>query len=209
MPKTWNDIFVEASQPHWDAMLRFARSMTHSDHDAEDVLQTSLLKALRAFPAFALNKLQSENQTQSTAPSDTPPENLLSSQISANAYFRNWLMKIIKNTWLDASPISRRLVLDADGSIVNHFPAPPIERVAPLGAIAQTIADEEKEFWEAALDDQWTENLKTLNERQKSAVFLAANDYSYKEISEILNVPIGTVMSSLSRGLQKLRKFSF
>lgn len=209
MSKTWNDIFVEASQPHWDAMLRFARSMSHSDNDADDVLQTSLLKALRAFPDFIAKKLQIENSAQADANLQQPPSNLKPDQVSENAHFRNWLMKIVKNTWLDAAPIARRLVLDSDGSILNHFSAMPAQNSATIGTKNQTMAQEEQEFWNEALDDQWTENLKTLNDRQKSAVFLVANDYSYKEISEILDIPIGTVMSTLSRGLQKLRKCSF
>jgi RNA polymerase sigma factor (sigma-70 family) len=208
MSSTWNDIFVEASQPHWNAMLKFARSMCRSEIDAEDILQTSLLKALKAFPGFAV-KLSNPMEPTPLDLHAAPPENILASKFSENAHFRNWLMKIVKNTWLDVAPLTRRLVLDSDGSITNHTAAPPIDPSHSPGSNTQNLTQEERAFWNAALDDQWVERLKTLNERQKSAIFLAANEYSYKEIADILDIPIGTVMSTLSRSLQKLRKSAF
>jgi RNA polymerase sigma factor (sigma-70 family) len=208
MSSTWNDIFVEASQPHWNAMLKFARSMCRSEIDAEDILQTSLLKALKAFPNFA-SKLSNPSEPPPQDAHTAPSRNILANEVSENAHFRNWLMKIVKNTWLDFAPLTHRLVLDSDGSITNHTPAPPIDPSHIPGSTKEDLTQEERAFWNAALDDQWVEKLKTLNERQKSAVFLAANDYSYKEIADILDIPIGTVMSTLSRSLQKLRKSSF
>lgn len=51
------------------------------------------------------------------------------------------------------------------------------------------------------------ELLDTLNEEEKSVVLLKFyNDYTFKEISELLHIPLGTAKSVLYRALGKLRK---
>ena len=55
-----------------------------------------------------------------------------------------------------------------------------------------------------------TEALEKLNPNFRNVVKLAILDgYSYKEISEILNMEMGTVMSSLHRGKKKLRELLY
>lgn len=49
--------------------------------------------------------------------------------------------------------------------------------------------------------------LKQLDKDQRIVVYLSdINEYSYKEISELLDIPLGTVMSRLHRARQTLRK---
>ncbi len=49
--------------------------------------------------------------------------------------------------------------------------------------------------------------LKQLEPEQRVVAYLAdVNEYSYKEIAELLEVPLGTVMSRLHRARQTLRK---
>jgi len=48
--------------------------------------------------------------------------------------------------------------------------------------------------------------LQTLPEEQRSVVLLVSvEDLSYAEVAEVLKIPIGTVMSRLSRGRERLR----
>ena len=205
MSKQWNDLFIEATKPHWDAMLRFAHSLAPSHMEAEDIHQSALLKALKAFPNFVQEKSKLALPNQS---SHEPPPELSGVALSQNAHLRNWLMKIVKNTWLDSMPMYRRLVLDNDGNILGNVSVDPIEFGELESGKKQLLSEEERQFWESALDDEWLTKINTLNSRQKSALFLAAHDYTYKEISEILDIPTGTVMSTLSRTIQKLKKTS-
>jgi DNA-directed RNA polymerase specialized sigma24 family protein len=57
-----------------------------------------------------------------------------------------------------------------------------------------------------AMDDGWKLKLQDLTSRQRSVLFLSAEGYAYKEIATVLAVPVGTVMSNLSRALQKLKR---
>jgi len=91
----------------------------------------------------------------------------------------------------------------------------------------RTISDEEVEDWylyskmadeglepsaetsviESLPDEDVQEALQSLPEQFRAAVLLAdVEGFSYKEIAEITEVPIGTVMSRLHRGRRALQK---
>lgn len=70
-----------------------------------------------------------------------------------------------------------------------------IESVASVPTVEQHLTDEEVL---AALD--------RLPAQYREVILLAdVEEFSYKEVSEVLQVPIGTVMSRLSRGRKQLR----
>jgi RNA polymerase sigma-70 factor (ECF subfamily) len=54
------------------------------------------------------------------------------------------------------------------------------------------------------------ETLRALNklpeEQQKVLVLIAIDDLSYAEVAQVLGIPLGTVMSRLSRGRERLRR---
>jgi RNA polymerase sigma-70 factor (ECF subfamily) len=65
----------------------------------------------------------------------------------------------------------------------------------------------EAEVIESLPDEEVQEALASLPEQFRLAVLLAdVEGFSYKEIAEILDVPIGTVMSRLHRGRRALEK---
>ena len=60
---------------------------------------------------------------------------------------------------------------------------------------------------DAIPDETVKEALEALPEQFRMAVLLAdVEGFSYKEIAEIMDVPIGTVMSRLHRGRKQLQK---
>lgn len=70
-----------------------------------------------------------------------------------------------------------------------------------------TEQDIPQDFFSKFLDTEIQEALDSLHEEFKEVVVLSdLEDFSYKEISEILNCPIGTVRSRLSRGREILFK---
>lgn len=56
-------------------------------------------------------------------------------------------------------------------------------------------------------DSRVVKAMRGLKEEYRNAVYLAdVEEFSYKEIAEILDIPVGTVMSRLSRGRARLRE---
>ena len=73
---------------------------------------------------------------------------------------------------------------------------------AASGSLAP--ADGAANIWEG-MDEEVVKAMESLPEEYRSVMLLwAVDDLSYKEISQVVDVPIGTVMSRLHRGRQKL-----
>ncbi|MCB1003416.1 MAG: sigma-70 family RNA polymerase sigma factor, partial [Acidimicrobiales bacterium] len=75
---------------------------------------------------------------------------------------------------------------------------------------AETGRSAEDELLDHVTDTQVKEAIESLPEQFRVAVLLAdVEGFSYKEIAEILDIPIGTVMSRLHRGRKGLQKRLF
>jgi RNA polymerase sigma factor (sigma-70 family) len=202
----WKEAFARLSEPHWDALLRFAVSLCHSQERGEDLVQTALLRGVRFFRKFC------EKNFGVVDPEELP---LVFQDAARARHLKNWLYKILKNVYLDDQASLNKWTFDSDEEAWDRradesgrFAMPfehesDFERESP--ADPKAIAQQEKEFFHVAADDALKKELDTLSDRQRSVLYLIAEDYSYKEVASILNIPIGTVMSTLSRGLSKLR----
>lgn len=194
----WNAQFVSHSKKHWGAMYRFSYSLCNNKVRAEDIHQTSLLKSLKAFQKFIFNYNSKINSNEDV-------DALFQSQ-DIQYHFKNWLFRIVKNTYIDDREVSRKWKFDSSEETLNSLcdDQPPVTQ-SDFSNNLDNLKKSEKEFYKLALDDNWKKRLDLLNDRQRSILFLAAEDYSYKDISAILGIPIGTVMSTLSRTIQKLK----
>ncbi len=197
----WNSHFVSHSKKHWEAMLRFCFSLCNDKIKAEDIHQTSLLKSLKAFQKFVLN------YNSQIISSDDIDSLFLSNDVQN--HFKNWLYRIVKNTYIDDKEVNKKWKLDSSQETLDSLQTDYFD---PLQSNSlknfNDIKKEERDFYNLALDDKWKKRFSILNDRQRSIIFLAAEDYSYKDISAILGIPMGTVMSTLSRTLQKLKSNS-
>lgn len=205
-PTTWNQLFVEHSEQAWDSLFRFSLSLCKDENEAEDLVQQTLLKGLQALPAFFKNNY--------SADSIEDAQRCIERQGTAElrAHVLNWLLKICRNVFLDSRSRAQRKYnhfslddwLEEDNQDAsNHSPTTIHPQHTPT---EDNLNDAENAFFRDALDDDWKERFEQLNARQRSVVYLAAEDYSYKEIAQLLEIPIGTVMSTLSRALAKLKK---
>ena len=67
-------------------------------------------------------------------------------------------------------------------------------------------ADPEQEFLDGIVSSEVKEALAALPEKFRTTVLLDVEGFSYKEIAEMVGVPIGTVMSRLHRGRRFLQR---
>src|SRR5205814_3057022 len=70
-------------------------------------------------------------------------------------------------------------------------------------------SDPEKEFLDGIVSSEVKEALAALPEKFRTTVLLDVEGFSYKEIAEMVGVPIGTVMSRLHRGRKFLQQRLF
>jgi RNA polymerase sigma-70 factor (ECF subfamily) len=157
--------FEETVLPHLNAAFNLARWLTRNQHDAEDVVQESYLRALKSFQTFQLGRDG-----------------------------RAWLLKIVRNTcytWLRKN---------RPHEIAEHFEEgdqdAPVARSNPETLL---VAKMNSQLVHKALEQLSIEQRELLILRELEG-------FSYKEIAEIIAVPLGTVMSRLSRARKELHE---
>ena len=113
---------------------------------------------------------------------------------------RAWMYRILTNTFINAyRKKQREPVTVADDDIEDWY---LYDRLA-----GTTVGSAESEVLERLPDEDVQRALEALPEGFRMAVLLAdVEGFSYKEIAEIMEVPIGTVMSRLHRGRKALQK---
>jgi RNA polymerase sigma-70 factor (ECF subfamily) len=112
------------------------------------------------------------------------------------------LFKILKNTFINNYRKRKLEPRSVDfAEIEDSF-----ERIVRRDSSEQP-SDPESEFFSGVLDDDVKKALESLPYDYRMVVILAdLEDFSYKEIAEILDCPVGTVMSRLYRGRKLLEK---
>jgi RNA polymerase sigma-70 factor (ECF subfamily) len=117
---------------------------------------------------------------------------------------RAWLYRILTNTYINSYRAKQRRPDERQLDDVED-----LYLYRRIGAVEEALAarSAEDELMELFTDDQVKAALDSLPEQFRLAVYLAdVEGFSYKEIADILDVPIGTVMSRLHRGRKAMQK---
>jgi RNA polymerase sigma-70 factor (ECF subfamily) len=115
-----------------------------------------------------------------------------------------WLYKILTNTYINIYRAKKRR---PDEQALDELEDFSLYR--RLGGLEAVTADRspEAEVLDSIPEDSVRRAIEDLPEQFRMAVLLAdVEGFSYKEIAEITDVPIGTVMSRLHRGRKQLQK---
>lgn len=117
---------------------------------------------------------------------------------------RAWLFRIMTNTYINAYRAKQRRPNETDlGEVEDLY------LYRNLGALqdAGIGRSAEESLMEMLADDEVKQALEDLPDNFRLPVILAdVEGFSYKEIAEMLDIPIGTVMSRLHRGRKAMRK---
>ncbi len=157
-----NAAFEALALPHLETLYRVARRLTRSDHEAEDLVQETYLKALRAFGRYEARACG----------------------------IRPWLLRILNNAFLNRQARDRTAPRATEQQVLDQRPDEPLPP---------------PELDYEQLDGEVKGALDALSPEFRMVLLLWATDeLSYQEIAEILDVPIGTVMSRLHRARQQV-----
>ena len=122
------------------------------------------------------------------------------SQYEQGTNCKAWLFRIMHNTFLN-SVRKRRVELEFEESTINE-----ISRREDLKTFVRANPNPEESFVNALSRSKVREAVERLPAEFRAVVVLAdLEQMAYKEIAEILDCPIGTVMSRLHRGRKLLR----
>jgi len=115
-----------------------------------------------------------------------------------------WLYRILTNTFINSYRARRRRPEQTELDDVEELYL--YRRLGGLEAVSAGRSAEE-EVLEHFTEAEVKEAVESLPEQFRMAVLLAdVEGFSYKEIADILEIPIGTVMSRLHRGRRALQK---
>jgi RNA polymerase sigma-70 factor (ECF subfamily) len=120
-----------------------------------------------------------------------------SGKFTPGTNLKAWLYTILHNTWRNRRRDAARDTVDVDSERVDEaasLPGGPAALVTPERILLRDTLDADLQ---AALD--------ALPEAYREAVWLRdVEEFSYGEIAGMLEIPIGTVMSRISRGRRQL-----
>ena len=117
-----------------------------------------------------------------------------SEQLVPGTNLKAWLHTILHNTFLNMRRHAKRDPVDVDSDQVEQAPARPADGLTPEDILMRGSLGADLQ---AAVD--------TLPDAFRQAVWLRdVEEFSYKEIADILDVAAGTVMSRISRGRRLL-----
>lgn len=114
---------------------------------------------------------------------------------------RAWLFRILTNTYISEYRKKQRRPLESHHEEIEDW-----QLAEASSHESQGLRSAEAETLDRLPDSAVKKALQDLPEDYRMAVYLAdVEGFAYKEIAEIMEVPLGTVMSRLHRGRKKLR----
>lgn len=160
--------FSSSALDFLDALYGAALRLTRNADRAQDLVQDTYLKALRARGQFV-----------------------------DGTNLKAWLYTILHNTWRNRQRDGARSRVEYDSEVV--------ERSADTGVVGRRLETPETLLLRDTLSADLQAALDALGETFREVVWLRdVDELTYQEIADVLDIPIGTVMSRLSRGRKQL-----
>jgi RNA polymerase sigma-70 factor, ECF subfamily len=176
-------------------MLRRARP-TDARADA-DAFAAEALGYLEPLYAAALRLTRNRSDAEDLVQDTFVKAFRFADRFERGTNLKAWLYTILHNTWRNRRRDASRDTVEVDSEQVE-------QAVTQLGGPA--VADTpERILMRATLDADLQAALDSLPDAFREAVWLRdVEEFSYAEMAEMLGIPIGTVMSRISRGRRLL-----
>ncbi len=158
-----------AALAHADALYRLALHLARDPSDAQDLVQETFTRALRAWGGFA-----------------------------GGTDLRAWLLRILRNTFLDRERHARRHPVEGDFDEEGHG--------SSLASDAWLRGDREPEQLRGLVADDVGAALRELPEAARTLILLDQDGLSEAELALVLGCAVGTVKSRLWRARARLRE---
>jgi len=168
-----------------------------------DLFETEALTFLDALYRTGLRMTRSEAEAEDLVQETYIKAFRHRDQFTPGTNLKAWLFRILTNTFINqyrrkaARPETTELD-DVDESILYRH----MRDVSP----GSSSPDPEAELINNTLSSEVKEALESLPEKFRTTVLLDVEGFAYKEIAQMLDIPIGTVMSRLHRGRKYLQK---
>ena len=168
-----------------------------------DPFETEALSFLDALYRTGLRMTRSEAEAEDLVQETYIKAFRHRDQFTPGTNLKAWLFRILTNTFINqyrrkaARPDTTELD-DVEESILYRH----MRDVSPGSA----SPDPEAELIDNTVSSEVKEALEALPENFRTTVLLDVEGFSYKEIAQMLDIPIGTVMSRLHRGRKFLQK---
>ena len=170
---------------------------------AADPFETEALSFLDALYRTGLRMTRSEAEAEDLVQETYIRAFRFRHQFTPGTNLKAWLFRILTNTFINqyrrkaARPDTTELD-DVEESILYRH----MRDVSPGSA----SPDPEAELIDNTLSSEVKDALEALPEKFRTTLLLDVEGFSYKEIAEMVGVPIGTVMSRLHRGRKFLQQ---
>jgi len=170
---------------------------------ASDEFETEALRYLDALYRTALRMTRSEADAEDLVQETYIRAFRFRDQFTLGTNMKAWLFRILTNTFINTY---RRKVAQPEVTDLEGVDESSLYRRMADERAASSSPDPEAELLSRVVDSEVTDALEELPEKFRTAVLLDVEGFSYKEIAEMLGIPIGTVMSRLHRGRKFLQK---
>jgi RNA polymerase sigma factor (sigma-70 family) len=158
------ELFEEIILPHLNSAYNLARWLTLNEHDAQDVVQESYLRAFRFFDGYHGGEPKA------------------------------WLLAVVRNTchtWRRREKREGTKVPFDEAVHAPNLDAPNAEQKLVEATKMNTLR-------------HWIETLPV--EFREVLVMRELEEMSYQQVADVANLPVGTVMSRLSRARKRLEE---
>jgi RNA polymerase sigma-70 factor (ECF subfamily) len=170
---------------------------------SQDAFETEALSYIDALYRTALRMTRSEADAEDLVQETYIRALRFREQFTPGTNLKAWLFRILTNTFINTYRKRARAPETTELDDVDEF---SLYRRMSEERAASSSPDPEREFLDGIVSSEVKEALADLPEKFRATVLLDVEGFSYKEIAEMLGVPIGTVMSRLHRGRKFLQR---